>query len=465
MSRGLPIRWRLTAWYAALLLVVLLLFGAGIYGGLRWRLYSALDGQLAAEAQALLGTVRYGGDRPSLPTEGGMLPASDEYFVRLLDATGSVIAGPSLPANAAGMDSDVIAAVLGGRQQVVTTRVNDDESVRIIAVPVRPPGRFAPVSGVLQVGRSREDINEAVNAVAWALAVAAPIVLAIAAAGGYLLAGRALAPVVAITTLAANVDAQDLHARLRLRLPDDELGRLAATFNGMLERIEVAFEQQRRFTSDAAHELRTPLSLMRSQVDLALARPGMADEERGAFQGLDADLSRLTALVSALLALSRSDAGQVDVAREPFDLAETISTVLDQYAVAAREADVELVDDRTAVPLESDEDLIIQILVNLLDNALSHTPSGGVITAGCRAAGDEVMFWVADTGSGIAADHQSRVFDRFYRVDAGRSRPDGGLGLGLSICRAIVDALDGTIELTSQPGEGTRVVVRLPDRP
>jgi heavy metal sensor kinase len=297
------------------------------------------------------------------------------------------------------------------------------------------------------------------------LTIAAPIVLLLAAGGGYLLAGRALQPVASITALAGSVSAADLHTRLDLNLPDDELGRLARTFDGMLGRIEDAFERQRRFTGDAAHELRTPLSFIRSQVDLALARERSPDEYREALQAIDGDLGRLTGLVGTLLMLARSDSGHVPLERAPLDLTATVGLIIEQYRPLADEAGITLVDESGSAELIGDEDLIIQVLVNLLDNAIAHTPADGRITVGCRTDGDWAHLCVADTGHGISIEHQSLVFDRFYRVDEGRSRHIGGAGLGLSICRAIVEAHGGSIALSSRPGAGTTVEIRLPTQP
>jgi heavy metal sensor kinase len=287
-------------------------------------------------------------------------------------------------------------------------------------------------------------------------------VLAAAIAGGYLLAGRAMAPVGEITRLAASIDAVDLHSRLNLALPDDELGRLAATFDAMLARIEDAFERQRRFTGDAAHELRTPLSLLRGQVDLALLRPRSPEDYQETLRALQGDLDRLTGLVGTLLTLARADAGQLVLAPDRFDLAEMVELVFDQFAPRATEMGIAL--DREATPclLVADEDLLVQVLVNLVANALAHTPSGGTITVGCRRDAGTARLWVADTGAGIAAEHQARVFDRFYRVDPARSRAQGGTGLGLSISRTIVTAHGGAISLRSALGKGTTVEVVVP---
>jgi heavy metal sensor kinase len=271
-----------------------------------------------------------------------------------------------------------------------------------------------------------------------------------------------------VTALAERVSATDLHARLNLDLPDDELGRLARTFDLMLARMEDAFARQRRFTGDAAHELRTPLSLMRSRVDLALARPRDGEEYRAALRELDTDLQRLTVLVGRLLTLARADEGTLTLDRVDVDLQELCSLVLEQFAGPAGAAGVTLRDESEPARVVADEDRLVQVLVNLVDNALAHTPAGGTIAVGCRReASGAVRLWVVDTGRGIPAEHRERVFDRFYRVETGRAvaTAAGGAGLGLSISRAIVEAHGGTIELTSDVGVGTRVVVSLdPDR-
>jgi heavy metal sensor kinase len=297
------------------------------------------------------------------------------------------------------------------------------------------------------------------------LGVAEPIMVILGGIVGYWLAGRALAPVASITDLAGRIQADDLSARLALDLPDDELGRLSRTFDAMLDRIEDAFERQRRFTGDAAHELRTPLSFLRSQVDFALARPRTPAEYEEALQGIDSDLDRVTRLVRSLLTLSRADTGNLPLHYEPVDLPGTIALLLEQYEPRATEAGIRLINASRPTPLTGDADRLIQVLVNLLDNALAHTPSGGEIEVGCGPAGDQARLWVRDTGAGIPPEHQERVFDRFYRVDTGRARERGGVGLGLSICKMIAEAHGGTIAISTPNGGGTRVELLLPVKP
>jgi heavy metal sensor kinase len=461
-TRRLPVRWRLTLWFAALLALVMALFGGAIYVVLRQELYANFDDQLLNQASLMLAAVRVEDGTPTL--DPSMADVVDgEYFLRLFNAEGTTLFETEGGASGILVDRDVIAASLDGRTEYSAALDEDNEILRLISVPVRADNGEGVVSGVLQVGLDRDEIDEPLAGLLGALILAGPVVLLFAAAGGYLLAGRALSPVATITDLAARIGAGDLRSRLNLDLPDDELGRLARTFDAMLARIEDAFERQRRFTDDAAHELRTPLSLMRSQVDLALARPRSRGEYQEALQAFDGDIARMTALLGTLLTLARSDAGKLAVEPAPFDLADTVRLVLEQYAPVAAEAGVSLQDETASASLVADEDLLMQLLINLIDNALAHTPPGGAVVAGCRPDDGSIRLWVGDTGDGIATEHQDRVFDRFYRIDAGRSRDRGGTGLGLAICKAIAEAHGGTISLMSRLGSGTRVEVVLPD--
>lgn len=459
MGSRLPIRWRLTAWYALFLAVALLAFGGAIYAGLRVRLYNSFDDQLRNEAALLKPAITDAGGTLAMAANPAAIPNDGEHLIRLLNADGRPVVDTSPAMGGVPLSRQVFAAALAGRTHLTTVPL-EDGPLRILTVPVPVHDQ---VVGVLQVGLFRTDVNETLSTLLLLLGIAAPVALLVAAGGGYLLARRALAPVAAITQVAARIGGNDLHARLNLPLPNDELGQLAHTFDAMLARIEDAFERQRRFTGDAAHELRTPLSLMRSQVDLALARPRPPAEYREALRGLESDLERLTGMVGALLTLARADTDRLTIERTPFDLAETVALVLEQYAPAADEAGVALKGETFPCPIHGDEDRLVQVLVNLLDNALAHTPAGGTIAVGCQRERSAVKFWVTDTGAGIAPEHQQRVFDRFYRVDPGRARVAGGAGLGLSITRAIVEAHGGTIALTGAVGRGTRVDMLLPD--
>src|SRR4051794_24213798 len=173
----------------------------------------------------------------------------------------------------------------------------------------------------------------------------------------------------------------------------------------------------------------------------------------------------MTGLVGTLLTLARADTGRLIAERRSFDLADTVALILEQYTSVADEAGIDLRAEAEQTTLEADEDLLVQVLVNLIDNALAHTPRAGTVTVGCRSTEAAVRLWVTDTGHGIPPVDQARVFDRFFRVDAGRARLNGGTGLGLTICKAIIEAHGGTITLTSQIRQGTRVEAALPLSP
>lgn len=458
MNGRLPIRWRLTLWYTLLSAIGLLLLGAALYFGLRAALFENFEEQVRSETTFALNAVSVSEGQLQISPDGIDQLENDDHFVRLIDPDGRIVYQSATALGDFPLDHTHYREALSG-QAVYNVEQGSGEAIGIVSQPVENAGEIA---GVLQVGSSRGDSEEVLRTILLAFLIAGPIVLLLAALGGYLMAGRALAPVRQITQLAATVDPADLDARLSLDLPDDELGRLAQTFDAMLARIERGFEQQRQFTADAAHELRTPLGFMRSQVDLMLRRPRSKAEYRAALELLDGDVDRMTRIVSALLTVSRSESGQLALHRVAFDLQELIRSNLDAYAALATERQITLVDESIPVPLQADSDLLAQLLTNLIDNAVAHTPAGGSIAVGCASSDELVRLWVADTGSGIPLEHQERVFDRFYRVDSGRARSMGGAGLGLTIARAIAEAHGGTIALASTPGAGTLIEVMLP---
>jgi len=462
VTRRLPFRVRLTIWYGVLFAVLLVLLGVLLYVGLRWRLYSAFDDQLQGQANLILSTIDPAGI-VGADDAGVAMGNDEEYVVRLLDERGEAVTEWGSAANIAQDRRSVEGALTGdsGYRSIVD---RDGERLRILTMPIRAD-EDGHIVGVLQVGLDRGDLDETLDQVAFGLLILVPLAVLISAGGGYVLSGPALRPVADITDLANSMGERDLHQRLNYRGPSDELGKLASTFDAMLARIETAFQRQRKFTGDAAHELRTPLSLMRSQVDIALSRPRSTDDYRHALEGLDADLQRLTSLTDTLLSIARLDSPEMTPEWASFDLADTISSVLPLYQVSTESAGIVVTGDTRPSPVVGDEDMMIQVLVNLLDNAFAHTPSGGQVTVGCASGDQTIHIWVTDTGAGIPAGDQARVFDRFYRPDSGRSRTRGGAGLGLAICKAIVEAHHGTIALTSTVGAGTIVDIHLPRRP
>lgn len=459
MNRRLPIRWRLTLWYTVLSAIGLLLLGTALSVGLRSALFESFEEQVRNETAFALNAVSHADGQLRIAPDGIAQLENDDHFVRLIDPTGQIVYQSATALDDIPLDRTSYREALSGESAYDVRRGTGDP----IGIVSQPVARSGEIVGVLQVGSSRGDTEEVLHTILLAFLIAGPVVLLLAAGGGYFMAGRALAPVRQITQLAATVDPSDLDARLALDLPDDELGRLAQTLDAMLARIERGFEQQRQFTADAAHELRTPLGFMRSQVDLALRRPRSDMEYRAALQALDGDIDRMTRLVTALLTIARSESGQLVVHRVPFDAQAFIRARIDSYATLATAHRIALEDESTPAILLADHDLLGQALSNLIDNAFAHTPDGGSIAIGCASDPDRVRFWVVDTGPGISPEHQEQVFDRFYRIDPGRPRGTGGAGLGLTIARSIAEAHGGSISLTSTPGSGARFEIDLPN--
>jgi signal transduction histidine kinase len=310
------------------------------------------------------------------------------------------------------------------------------------------------------------------------LLVASGLGILLALAGGWVMAGRALRPVAQVTAAAARIAAGDgtaasLAARLPVPPADDELARLSATFNAMLDRLQASFRAQERFVADASHELRTPLTAIRGNVDVLTrqtrngSRTLLTGDLTPALEDIRAESDRMRRLLDDLLLLARSDAGE---GARSFPITQKSGIRLDAIAHdAVRSAGsltqgqiLELEAPRPVL-LDGDPDRLRQLVMILLDNAIRHTPPGGHVRVAVASGADgTVRVAVRDDGEGIAAEHLPHVFERFYRADGARGRASGGTGLGLAIARAICRAHGGEIEVRSSPGLGATFIATLP---
>lgn len=322
-----------------------------------------------------------------------------------------------------------------------------------------------PFGMTVLVGKSLRSEEATLRQLRWKLLGAGAGVMAIGLCGGWLLSRRVMRPIRAISETARAISASDLSRRIAVEEADSELGSLARTLNETFERLETAFQRQVRFTADASHELRTPLSIIHSHAELALTRDRTAPEYRQAMETCLRAAKRTKSLVDALLVLARADAGKLDLKRERFDLRDAAQEALAMVESRARERNVTIETNVQAVEVQADRTRILQLLTNLLANAIQYNREGGHVVLTVLPEGSEAVLKVADTGVGIAAQDQPHVFERFFRADKARSREAGGSGLGLAICQSIVEAHQGSITFTSQPGRGTTFVVRLPLSP
>lgn len=323
---------------------------------------------------------------------------------------------------------------------------------------------YRPLPGgeCLMVGRSLAPDLAALRRLALWLTAAGGAVLLVGLAGGWWLATRAIHPIEDISQTAVKISGGDLSQRIDVADTDSELGRLASVLNSTFARLEAAFAQQARFTSDASHELRTPVAVILSQTQTALSRQRDSSEYREALESCQRAAQRMRSLTESLLELARLDAGQAPIKREPFDLARVAHDCIELLRPLAAERRIQLQNEVPRIECLGDAERIGQVVTNLLTNAIHFNREQGSVHLSARAEGRSALLTVTDTGQGIAAEDIPHLFERFYRADKSRSRVQGRNGLGLAICKAIMDAHGGSIAVTSQPGVGSAFTVRLP---
>jgi heavy metal sensor kinase len=452
------LRTRLTLWYVLLLGITLAAFCGGVYLAMRQNLYANLDDSLEGRVELVSGILTEEGIFDTDVTIPGD-PVEGEEFVRVYDESGDLVLDNTGQQFRPATDADAVDAALSGKTNRRDTEVGRVD-LRVMTSPVMTE---EGIVGAVEVGLSKEEVKDTLNQLLIIIAGGYPLALAVAGLGGAFLAGRALSPIDRLTRVARRISAEDLSQRLDMRLPDDEVGRLANTFDEMIARLDEAFRRQRQFTADASHELRTPLTAIKGQTEVALQRDRDADTYREVLRRVNSEVDRMIRLVGSLLTLARADAQQIPVGRESVDLRRLVMDAVEQVRPAAAEKAIALnVGSNSDIRLDADQDLILQLMLNLLDNSVKYTPSGGTIEIACRAAGDQAEVTVADTGPGIPAEHLPHVFDRFYRVDKARTRAEGGAGLGLSISRWIAQAHGGTLRVESTPGQGSKFTLSLP---
>jgi heavy metal sensor kinase len=461
------IRFRLTAWYVAALGLALLLLGSTTFLATRGSLFHWLDETLAERVEALAEEVRLvdGKPRLSFPEElHGVYEGVGDGFM-ILDGSRHVVLARGLGAEPFATPPVVTTGLSGwtGRGTVSVKRSGGAGAEgfaarrwRVAAHPILSQGK---VAAVVLVGHDLEEVDEVLGRLALVMLALLPLALASAGIGGWALAGRALAPVDQITRAAAEISERDLSRRLPVGA-EDELGRLATTFNALITRLQRAFERQRQFTADASHELRTPLAIIRAITSQKLLRTrDPADYERALSQ-IDEAAAYMTRLAQQLLVLARADAGQVLLERERLDLTELLEHIVAQVAEASgRPAPIRAAG---AVYVEGDPLRLTELFLHLIENATKYTPPDGIIEVMVERAAANAHVVVRDSGAGIPPEHLPHIFERFYRVDKARAREEGGAGLGLAIGRWIAEAHGGSILAESEPGRGTTMIVTLP---
>ncbi|GBD23126.1 Signal transduction histidine-protein kinase ArlS [bacterium HR29] len=358
-------------------------------------------------------------------------------------------------------------AVRLDRPQVVlfdTLHVPDIEWQPVQAAPESSVNGFVPVVSpgvIVQEAEAQIRSQNLDRLQTWSLGAVLALALA-SGVGGYIISGVMLRPIRDITQVASEISATNLARRIGYQGPEDELKRLADTFDSMIARLEDAFERQRRFVQDASHELRTPLAAIRASIEVAEMEAELTPEEyRELLETVKAQTERLTRLSEDLLLLTAHEGAELEC--EPVALCRLAEVVLREMEPLARRRGVALeADVPPGLAALAHPNHLHRSLMNLVDNAIKYGADGGRVVIGARREGIEAVLWVQDFGPGIPKEAQPRVFDRFYRVDRGRSRREGGSGLGLAIVAELVRAMGGEVRLHSQPGHGATFEIRLP---
>jgi signal transduction histidine kinase len=479
------IRSQLTVWYAVALVATVLAFGVATSVVDRRAKYAELDHRLTAEADLAAGLLSeaqlagplveevsptLAGLRPSLV---GRLEVIADYLVVVDSAARVVYASAALRLNdsTAELLRRVAFAVPPTQHRETIDLVLDGVPVRFVARNVtRGPGAPPVIASVL-VGGPTRDLDITPSRILNSMLYVSPLILLFALAVGYLLSSRALRPVgQMIDELEAITDGRSLHRRLPVPSgAGDEMGRLANTLNAMMARLEASFAALRRFIADASHELKTPLTVMRAGVERALTDARTAPETLPSLDETLQEVRRMTELVDALLTLARVDEGRMELHTEPVDLNALLHEVHETAQMLGEEAGLEVTLEVAPEPVtvQADRSRMRQLVMNLVSNAVKYTPAGGAVWLTLTAGRDTATISVRDSGIGIAPGDVDRVFDRFWRADAARSRTGErpGIGLGLSICKWIAEAHGGSIAVTSRPGRGSTFTVTLPRVP
>jgi len=326
-----------------------------------------------------------------------------------------------------------------------TVRINSQDYV----VRVIEPATLRPVSELAEV-----------------LAIGLPLTILLASIGGYFVAGRTLAPMAQMAALARKITADSLSQRLPVRNPHDEIGTLATIFNETFTRLEQSFNALRRFAADASHELRTPVAALRAIGEAALQNhPDDTARLTETMGQMLEESRRLTNLIDALLVLARADSGRLPMSLEPINPIALATEARELVGVLAEEKRQEISVKTPALPVPNviaDRELLRLALLNLLDNAIRYSPAGTPITMSVDSEGSAIAIDVIDRGPGIPAQHQEKIFERFYRMDEARSRATGGAGIGLAVARSVLELQHGSLRMTSQEGRGSTFQIRLP---
>lgn len=461
-----PIRFTLTLWYAVTLAVILVFFSSFLYLTFSRELYLEADRDLLAIAESIASPML----EPFHHTSpAGFEQALHDFLgakfngksVQVLDAAGVVIAqSKNLAEFRFRISAEAVEAARNGNIYYETVEDPQGIPYRIITYPVSKHDRL---QHIVQVGASLRAADWMLKKILIVLGISIPLSLLLFSYGGWFLAGLALKPVDLITKSVKKITAANLSHRLEVVNSHDEIGQLVETFNDTLARLENSFNKTRQFSADVSHELRTPLTILRGETEVALRWAKEPEEFRAILQSNLEEIKRMSEIIEYLLDLAKAEERRLELNIQDVDLTQLLFGLVQQTSMLAHEKGVKVdLEGKQKVMVRGDELRLRQIFLNLLDNAVKYTPSGGVVKVLLDVYGGKARVSVIDNGIGIPEEDLPHIFDRFYRVDKARNRAQGGTGLGLSLTKSLVEAHGGQIEVFSQPDRGSTFKILLP---
>ena len=459
----MSIRWRLTLWFTLILCAIMVLSGTVFYALLQGHLVNEVDGNLRVYSARVHGTLH--SDQIPQPLDFSVihssLPIIDEFaspgmYLQIVDGNGDVVTkSDNLGERELPVDQSILNRGLEGNVAIGTV-ASGSGSVRIMASPLYLNDQTL----LLEVAESTKHLDTTMSEVRWSLLAAISLAFVLAGASGWVIVRRALSPVERVTKAARDIETgSDLGRRVAYSGPADEVGRLAATFDHMIEHLERAFQSQKHFVADASHDLRGPLTAIQGNLDLLKFDDLNPEERQESLKAVEAETWRMASIVSDLAVLAELESGHLEQ-QEDVSLKGTLLDTREWAGLLAgnRRIVIERQDD---LWVKGSAHRLERLLRNLVGNAIKYTPDGGTVTLSLFQDGDWACLEVSDTGIGIAPEHLPHIFDRFYRVDEARTRGDGGSGLGLAIVKGIAEQHRGRVTAASEPGKGSRFTVWL----
>ncbi|MGD9577990.1 MAG: sensor histidine kinase [Syntrophorhabdus sp.] len=461
---NLPIKWRLTIWYGFVLSLILITFASGIFIYFKNSLQESIDAKIRSIGEVLSSSMTdahntsvFGNFERYLENVLGKKPKGK--FIQIMDSSGRIgakmsdIEGEALPTSFSALERAMQGEI------VYETIERTKPRLRMITIPIMENKK---VTSVVQVGTSLEDFDETIKKLLLIMIISIPSSICVTIVVGYFMAKKALKPVDQIRRAAIKISSSNLDERIDIGGRKDELGRLAETFNAMIGRLKDAFQRINQFSIDVSHELKTPLTILKGETEVALRKEREKHDYQILLMSNLEEIDRMSCIIDDLLLLSKADMKEIKLNVEEVALRDLIMDVCMDMKVVADKKNVELeASELEDIRLKGDELKLRRMLLNIVENGIKYSQVGGKVSVSSCQNNGYVKIDVKDNGIGISEEDIKYIFDRFYRADRSRKR-ESGSGLGLSISRWIAEAHQGSIEVISQPAQGSMFTIKLP---